>query len=662
MSTQTESGFRPDIEGLRALAVTGVVAFHFGITGLSGGFVGVDVFFVISGYLITRHLQQEIASRGTVNLWQFYARRARRLLPASLFVILATLLAGYFILSPTEQHLYSKGALFASAYAINLWLIRWSFDYFATDVANNPFLHFWSLSVEEQFYLFWPAVLIFFAWLRPGKHGVFLLMALAGAVSFALCWWFTTVSQPWAFYFSPLRAWEFAFGGLASMAISENWAKRSRYSPALGWLGVALIVATYLTISEEDPFPGLIALAPVAGTAMVLLSGAHQGLKGPKVVLALEPFQWIGKLSYSLYLWHWPVIVYALILKPDLTAADRLLCLALTVVLSMFSYHFIENPVRRNSWLMASSGRSLGFAALLTAMGVTLAYGSANLATRNVDPRQRLILESAEQKTAAREVDPECVARLETVEPNACELGVAGSDRTIVLFGDSHADHWSTPLAKIARDRGWRLVTFLKGACPVAKVPVWSWALKRKFEECESWRNNAIAEIASLKPDLVVISQFSQHYVRNRVEDDYYRPVDVETWVEGVRYSVEALSGSGTQVALLHDTPLHKAYLDKCVARALWQGRDSSVCDTPRIDAIDDSVHEAEMKIVSGIKNARYVDITGMLCNDTVCPAMIDGRLAFRDRQHLATPFAETLAAPLERAIFQETVMGAVKN
>ena len=183
--------FRPDIEGLRALAVLGVIAFHFGAIGLPGGFVGVDIFFVISGYLITRHLQQEIATRGTVNLWAFYARRARRLLPASLFVILVTLLAGYFILAPAEQELYSKGALFASTYMINVWLIRWSLDYFAPDATSNPFIHFWSLSVEEQFYLAWPALLLLFAWLRPGKRGLFLLMAAVAAVSFALCAWLT---------------------------------------------------------------------------------------------------------------------------------------------------------------------------------------------------------------------------------------------------------------------------------------------------------------------------------------------------------------------------------------------------------------------------------------------------------------------------------------
>jgi peptidoglycan/LPS O-acetylase OafA/YrhL len=652
------SSFRPDIEGLRAFAVAGVVAFHFGMTELSGGFAGVDIFFVISGYLITRHLQQEIAERGTVDLWRFYARRARRLLPASLLVILATLLFGYFILAPSEQQLYSKGALFASAYVINLWLIRWSFDYFAPDVADNPFLHFWSLSVEEQFYLAWPALLLFFAWLRPGQRGTFYLMALVGVVSFALCAWFTAISQPWAFYFSPLRAWEFAAGGLASLAVSQRWAEHFRYSPALGWAGLALIVAAYLTLSEGGAFPGFAALLPVAGTVMVLLGAARQNPVGPGAFLGNAVFRWIGKLSYSLYLWHWPVIVYATMLKPDLTTTDRLICLVLTFVLSMLSYHLVENPIRHNRWLTARSSRSLGFAALLTAMGVTLAYGSADMAGGNVDERQRFVRESADRKSIARETDASCVARLESDQPFGCDLGAIGSDKTIVLFGDSHADHWSTPLAKIARERGWRLVAYLKGACPTARVPVWSTSLKRKFDECDRWREQAMREIVSLAPDLVIISQFSQHYAENPVEEKLYHPVDLDTWVKGVKSTVGTLRQAGINVVLMRDVPLHKTDLDKCLARALWQGRAPSACDTPRAEALDPGIYEAEKAAISAIDGATYVDTSNMFCDERTCPAVIDGKLTYRDRQHIADSYAESLAVPLERAIFGEAVTG----
>lgn len=656
VTKSASTSFRPDIEGLRAIAVGGVIAFHFGMSDLPGGFIGVDIFFVISGFLITRHLMQEMGRSGTVDLWRFYGRRARRLLPASLLVILATLLAGYFILAPSEQQLYAKGALFASSYVINLWLLRWSFDYFAADTASNPFLHFWSLSVEEQFYLLWPALLLLVARLRPGPRGMAIFLALIAALSFAASAWMTAVSQPWAFYFSPLRAWEFAVGGLASLALVERWAASFRLAPVMGWAGLALIGVAYLTVAETDPFPGVIALLPVAGTAMLLLSGARRSAVAPAALLALSPFQWVGKLSYSLYLWHWPVIVFATILVPDLSLAGRLACLAATVGLSLLSYHLVENPVRLNGWLAAQSVRSLGLAVLLTSLGVTLSYGTSNLAARQFDPDQRAIVQSAARSSSARELDSDCVLDREEVAPRPCVLGSAAADKTIVLFGDSHADHWSTPLAQIAKERGWKLVTYMKSSCPAARVETWNAVMAKAYDECDSWRQQALSEIAVLKPDLVVVSQYSYSYVENRVNDTLEHLVDRRIWADGLRSSVEQLRRTGAEVVLLRDVPVHKAYLDKCVARALWQDRSPSVCDTPRAEAVDEQVFETEQAAVAGMQGVRYADLTGLFCDVSNCPAMIGGKLTFRDRHHIATPYAATLAAPLQRAIFGDQV------
>lgn len=650
------STFRPDIEGLRAIAVGGVVAFHFGMSDLPGGFIGVDIFFVISGYLITRHLMQEIDCCGTVDLWRFYGRRARRLLPASLLVIAVTLAAGYFILAPSEQQLYAKGALFASSYVINLWLLRWSFDYFAADTANNPFLHFWSLSVEEQFYLLWPALLLLAARFRPGEKGMVLFLGVAAVVSFAASAWMTVVSQPWAFYFSPLRAWEFAVGGLVSFAVAERWASGFRFSPAMGWAGIGLIAATYLTVSETDPFPGFIALVPVSGTAMLLLSGARRSAAGPAALLSLPPFQWTGRLSYSLYLWHWPVIVYATILWPDLSLAGRLTCLLVTVALSYLSYRFVENPVRLNGWLSAGSARSLGLAALLTSLGVTLSYGASQIAARSVDPNQKLIAESAARSSSAREIDTNCVASLEQTKPRSCSLGASQPRKTIVLFGDSHADHWSTPLAKVAEANNWRVVTYLKSSCSVAAVPTWNVRLMRAYSECDAWRKSAMKEIAELKPDTVIVAQFSYSYVENDVNGGLDHLVSRNVWAEGLRASLKALRDTNAEVVLLRDVPVHKSYLDRCVARSLWQGRKSSVCDTPRNEAIDERVSQAEQAATAGLAGVRYVDLTELFCNDVTCPAMIGGKLTFRDRHHIATPYAATLAGSMQRAIFGNQV------
>ncbi|MGX9145625.1 acyltransferase family protein [Mesorhizobium sp. 128a] len=591
------ASFRPDIEGLRALAVAGVIAFHFGLSGLPGGFAGVDIFFVISGYLITRHLLAELTETGRLNLWRFYARRARRLLPASLFVILATLVAGAFILSPEEQSLYSKGAMYASAYMINLWLIRWSFDYFAADATSNPFIHFWSLSVEEQFYLAWPALLLLAAWLRPGKRGAILVIGIAGLISFAVCAWLTTMAQPWAFYFSPLRAWEFAAGGLATMVPRKFWQDRPLLAAPLAWLGLALIGGAYLSFTEDAPFPGFMALMPVAGTVLLLLAGAAGVRNGPSAVLALPPLQWVGKLSYSLYLWHWPVIVFAATLVPELSPLQRLGCMALTLALSLFTYHVIENPIRRNGWLMANAARALVPAVLLTGTGVAAAYANARLVVHDLDPQQRSIAASAERPSTARKAG--CVLSYETVTPKPCMFGTTTAGHTIALFGDSHADHWSTPLIEAAEKNNTRVVTWLKSSCRASRMTVWVSKLKRDYTECDQWRERSIRQIIAARPSLVVISEIAQSSLRKMsvgMQMPESRDAEART---GLRATLEAFSRAGLKVAFIRDVPFNDDHVDTCVARALWRGQTPSMCDQKRTEAANDAGAAMERDIVA---------------------------------------------------------------
>ncbi|WP_027059851.1 acyltransferase family protein [Mesorhizobium loti] len=656
------AAFRPDIQGLRALAVGGVVAYHFGLTALPGGFAGVDIFFVISGWLISTHLMREITETGRLDLWRFYARRARRLLPAAVFVILATLGTGYFILAPQEQALYSHGAMYASAYAINLWLLRWSFDYFAADAFSNPFIHFWSLSVEEQFYLVWPALLLFAAWLHQGRRMAVMVIGVAGLASFVTCLWLTSLSPAWAFYFSPLRAWEFAAGGLATLAPTTLWQRRPGLRAVQGWLGLALIATAYLRLSEDLPFPGWYALLPVIGTVLVLLSGAGEehdtetasptGWRAlaPASVLSLPPLQWIGTLSYSLYLWHWPIIVYAGMLVPDLTIPQRLGCGALSLVLAFLTYHLIENPARRGTWLAAGKW-ALAPALALTGVGVMAAYASAHFATRNIDPAQRGIEQVAQQPSTARATDENCLLDFHTVTPKPCTFGKADAAHTIVLFGDSHADHWSTPLVEAANRNDTKVVTYLKSSCRASRLPTFSAVLKRDYTECDAWREQAIADIIQARPRLVVISEFS---IGNLTRDmpAAERGEETARWQEGLRSTLQAFSQAGVETAVIRDTPIGDSFADSCVARALWWREAPSRCDTPRAQAANDSAAAQERAVVQSVPDTLYVDLTDHFCGPTECHVFIEGKLAFRDRHHLTTAFAETLEGPLEKALF----------
>jgi peptidoglycan/LPS O-acetylase OafA/YrhL len=347
-----------------------VIVFHYQVPGFGGGFVGVDIFFVISGYLITGILVFEVDQHGGINLLHFYGRRARRLLPALSLVALCTLLTSFFVLSPAEFKEVAKSSFAASAYLSNFWFSTRAFDYFAPESGQNPFLHTWSLSVEEQFYFVWPAlILVVSRWRRQ-----FLIPALAAvtAGSLLLCILLVQTHQPLAFYLPFTRAWEFGAGALAFVCAS-----RTR-NPLLGPIGLALIGISAAFISENNTFPGWLALVPVAGTAAVLVAGQTEN--GITSLLSSRPLVWLGKLSYSLYLWHWPVIVLAEIVWPDIGAAGRMACALLTLGLAVASFYLIENPVRfSQSFSIGSRSMSLGagltFAGMMTA---TIAWLAAN--------------------------------------------------------------------------------------------------------------------------------------------------------------------------------------------------------------------------------------------------------------------------------------------
>ncbi|WP_175597197.1 acyltransferase family protein, partial [Peristeroidobacter soli] len=374
--------FREDTEGLRAIAVLSVVIFHFGVKTLSGGFVGVDVFFVISGYLISGLLLAELERTGSIDLWRFYGRRARRLLPVSLLVTVVTLVTASFLLAPAEQLFATKGALASSLYASNFYFMTLLADYFAPESASNPFLHTWSRSVEEQFYLIWPTLLLIVWRWRPTVRVMAGTIGALSVLSFALCLWLSYRKQDWAFYASPTRAWEFGIGALCALKPVTDWARRFRGAALLGWLGLAGLIATFFGLTEEARFPGWIALVPVAATAAVLVSGASGQSGSPATLLKLPVMQWLGKHSYSLYLWHWPIVVYATILNVEDPLQRIFVCSVLTLACAAAGFKLLEHPVRASTWLAARPMRSVGLGATLTIAGGVIALGTGQAALR----------------------------------------------------------------------------------------------------------------------------------------------------------------------------------------------------------------------------------------------------------------------------------------
>jgi len=644
------STFRADIQGLRAIAVLAVVFFHFGVSTLRGGFVGVDVFFVISGYLITQLLVVELQATGSVDLRRFYGRRARRLIPAALLVIAATLLTGVFVLSPAEQGSAAKSAGAFSLYISNFWLMRQTFDYFAAESTLNPFLHSWSLAVEEQFYLIWPAMLLLAHKVRPGVRSLAVVMGGITVASFALCYWATKVNQPLAFYGSPMRAWEFGVGGLAALPAVTHSSTRSRLGSLPAAIGAVLLTCSLFVIHENLAFPGVVALLPVAATVLLLIPGRSDGAAAR--ILGSSPMRRIGDWSYSIYLWHWPVIVYARILYPDLSWLGQLVCFVLTLVLAIGSYRYVEDPLRKNSWLSKNAFRSLGLGLTLSGAGATLA-GCAWLAGDRFAkrPDQQAIVDTANEPPITGRGDRKCLASFTQAQPLRCDFGPETSGKTLVLFGDSHADQWSSPLVTLAESHGFRLVTYLKASCSVSEIPIYNIRLRRESPECKEWRERAIGEIVALRPSAVVVTQFSSGYVHGAITRMGEHAVDIQTWKSGLGRSLQKLAAAGAPLVLLRDTPTPSVNVKLCLSRSAWRGQNVETCSVPLSEAIDDGVTASEKQVALAHPNVTFLDLTAEFCDGAVCPARRRGITTYRDGNHMTTAFARSLAPALERQL-----------
>jgi peptidoglycan/LPS O-acetylase OafA/YrhL len=374
--TSPPDAFRGDIEGLRAVAVLLVVLFHAGL-GFSGGFVGVDVFFVLSGFLITGLLVRELDATGTISLAQFYARRVRRLLPAAILVLSVTLLLSIAFVPPLLLPGVAGDVAAAAAYVSNIGFALQATDYFAAGQVPSPVLHFWSLGVEEQFYLFWPAILLLVAGAARGR-GVRVGVTVAGiaAASFALSLWLTGANQPWAFYSLPARAWELGLGAMLAVAGTGLRAIPRALAVAAGWAGLALIVVAGIALDPATPFPGTAALLPTVGAAFVVVAGAQGTRYGPGSLLASPIPRFFGRISYSLYLWHWPLLVIPVAAGVDLPLAARIALVSLGIVLAWVTNGLVETPFRHGAIIGTRPRRNLALAGALAVIVGTASLGT----------------------------------------------------------------------------------------------------------------------------------------------------------------------------------------------------------------------------------------------------------------------------------------------
>lgn len=669
--------FLPHVQGLRAIAVLAVVLFHFWPGRISGGYVGVDIFFVISGYLITGHLLREIETTGRVRLAGFWARRARRLLPASLLVLLfCALVVGSPYLFPTSQLPAEIREIIASTFYVENWSLAFSStDYLAHSGEPTTVQHYWSLSLEEQFYVVWPLLMLLAAWIGVRfarghvRQWTLIVLGAVSLASFAFCVWFTATNPAPAYFVTPARMWEFGVG--AALALLPALKLRHPLAQlVLGWGGLIAILYAVFRFDGETPFPGFAALVPVLGTAAVIVAARADRWWFAGRVLAIRPAQFLGNVSYSLYLWHWPLIVIA----PSvpfwgLTIYHRVALLVICVVLAWLTKRFVEDPARRWRVLTARRPRVSLWAslvAMIVVAAVALGSWAANAQTydRGVAAIAQLrenppecfgaasvtdascagtdfgteILPAPGFASADRPSQEQCFVQLNDTRPVTCEFGSdAEGAPQIALVGDSHAFQLLPTLIRIADERGWHLTTLLKGACPWNETPL---TTPGAFgEACQQWRQNALSTIDQRGFDAIVTAGLATTPYSSA---GYASSHDAA--VAGYRGAWSKALGSGIPIITVVDNPTWENDPNKCL-RTQGFGK----CDGARSEVL--AKHDPIADAAAGTEGVTLLDFTDVFCGADECSPVVGGANIYRDQDHLTVSFVDSLAPQWSAAI-----------
>lgn len=678
-------GFRTDIQALRAIAVLAVVVNHFWPNAMTGGYVGVDVFFVISGFLITSHLDREIVRTGRVRLGKFYARRIRRLLPAALLVLAFSVVAAYFLLPYPRWTANAWESFAAASYWENWLLAAKSVNYSAQNEAASLVQHYWSLSVEEQFYLFWPLLLI--ALFKLGRRRWLLAgVAALGALSLGLSVYYTIASPSAAYFITPVRVWEFAIG--AGVALAATRAALPRVGANLAaFAGLAMIVATAFVYDHHTPFPGYLALIPAAGTGLVIVSGLRPGRQWHTAVTASRPVQFVGDISYSLYLWHWPVVVLApfalsgLLDQGKLTTPWLLGLLALSLALAWLSKKVVED--RGMSWGPLTRSTKLTFAGMVAGIAVVavLATGLQWTYGRHVAQAERDVAAGVSSPCHGAGAlvgsngcpEPLGRARVTAMGPaneywrnapeckqtddnkagekqttSICDFAGGSGAPLVWLVGDSHAQQWQAPIFEVARERKWLLKIALLGGCPFADVRTTEFRggtpAPQEVDRCHEWTTRMTGVIAADRPSLVLTSFFA----RREIVNDGSGRTQTEQYRAGLEPRWQKWSDAGARIVVLADPPYNgDVRSPDCVT---LNAANPGACAVARSKAhpLDPLVEVARTSKVAGVS---VVDLSEYFCDDKLCHAVVGNVVVYFDIDHLNGEFSRSLAPMLAKAL-----------
>jgi peptidoglycan/LPS O-acetylase OafA/YrhL len=638
MKNQPEH-YRQDLQGVRAIAVFAVVLYHAGFAWTPGGYVGVDMFFVLSGFFITGKLLREVNRTGRVDLVLFWTQRAKRLLPNAAVTLLFVLISAAVLLPSYRREAIASDVVSAALFFSNYHFAESAVDYFTANDPESPMLHFWSLSVEEQFYFVWPMLLAVTVLLLPARRTVAMgLLALIFAGSFAHSLQALGDSQPAAFFRTENRVWQLAAGGLLAANFELLMRLPRNTLASLGWVGAAAIAGAIAIFSDDLRYPGGWALIPTFGSLAVIL-GAGPSLR-LRQALSCTPLVWLGYRSYSLYLWHWPLLALAAEACPQVPKTAIVLA---GLLIASVSYAAVERPLHYGKVSrIAIVGSAVGCLATLLAI--------AHVVKRLPQPTA-VAARSAEVKRASQDdsalYQNGCHRSYDQTDHASCVFGTRGAAHRVVLFGDSHAAQWFEPLRKAATAEGWELRASTKTSCPFISTTIWYPKRKVVYDECTTWREGILSQLEATKPDLVVLASLSDYsgWLFNRKV--IVGSGSADAWVEGALATIDRLQAAGIKVALISDNPhMYKSY------RSCLSSSDGP-CARDRSDALGYAVRESRL-IEERRPSVRLLDFTDQFCGQDSCPARRAGVVIYRDEHHLTSSFASTFAPAFGALLSEE--------
>ena len=671
-----------------------VVLDHARIGPFRGGFIGVDVFFVISGFLITGLLIGEAQRTHRISLLGFYARRAKRIIPAATVVLAVTAVASYFVLNGVSAVRLFKDSVWATFFAANIKFAQDETDYWAQDAGTSPIQHYWSLAVEEQFYLVWPLVVLLLVWLfRPrgrDRRAIVVTIAVVSLVSFAYGVWLTGTEPLGAYFSTPARAWELGLGAGVAAALLRIRRLPGALLAAASWTGLVMVGAAAVLFTEGTRVPGVAALLPVVGTALLLGGGAAAASWGPQRLLGLAPMRWVGDRSYSYYLWHWPALILVAAVWRTPSGWSGLLVAAGALVLADLSYRFVENPFRTATFLKPQLRGILLYPASVVLLGIVLWSAHHQVVSDLGDPEPAIttsnfgqesgeeadfsddpavaiveasVLAAQNGQPIPQPLKPDALSLVETDDPVAadlgdceyfgipdpmplCPLGDPDGDKTMVLVGDSHMRHWIPALGKIAAQQGYRAYYFVLQGCTPALVQPVSPRTDAPDEDCAFFHEWTQEQIEELQPDLVVMSTDTQfEYVDNegrRTKDNQEIAALIE---QGMVDRIEATRPYAGRIVVIGDVPRLKFDPEVITERG------ATLADGLSAPQARSMQMRRAVKAAVDATGVDYVDPKKWFCAYDLCPAVVGDFITHRDRGHMTLEYGRSLAGPLARAM-----------